>query len=96
MPKGYWIVQVSVRDAENFPTYVELTRKALQKYDAKTLVRSSEGQVREGEMRPLNVAVEFESYACAVECYESEDYAPALAMRKQFAESDLLIVEGTE
>jgi uncharacterized protein (DUF1330 family) len=96
MPKGYWIVQVRVRDAENFPTYVEATRKALEKYGAKYLVRSTEGQVREGEMRPLNVAVEFESYARAVACYESEDYAPALAMRKQFADSDLLIVEGTE
>ncbi len=96
MPKGYWVVHVSVNDMENYPTYLEATKPAMEKHGAKFLVRGGDGQVREGEMNDRHVVIEFESYARAVECYESAEYAPALALRKQYAETDLLIVEGAD
>lgn len=96
MPKGYWVVHVSVNDMENYPTYVAATKPAMEKYGAKFLVRGGDGKVREGEMRPRHVVIEFESCARAVECYESAEYAPALALRKQYADTDLLIVEGAD
>ncbi|MFQ5626354.1 MAG: DUF1330 domain-containing protein [Methyloligellaceae bacterium] len=96
MPKGYWVVHISVNDAENYPSYVAATRPAMEKYGARFLVRGGEAQVREGQSRDRHVVVEFGSYEKAVQCYESEEYAPALALRNKYADTDLLIVEGAE
>jgi uncharacterized protein (DUF1330 family) len=38
--------------------------------------------------------IEFESYAAAVECYHSEAYQTAVALRKDIAEFDFVILEG--
>ncbi len=95
MPKGYWIVHVNVNDAENYPEYVAATAPAMEKYGGTFLVRGGTSQVREGQSRDRHVVVEFESLARAIECYESQEYAPALALRNKYADTDLLIVEGT-
>ena len=96
MPKGYWIVHVSVNDTENYPTYLEATKPAIEKYGAKFLVRGGEAQVREGEAKDRHVVIEFDSYEKAIECYDSPEYAPAKALRQQFADTDLVIVKGAE
>ena len=40
------------------------------------------------------VVIEFESYAAAVECYHSEAYQTAVALRKDIAAFDFVILEG--
>lgn len=96
MPKGYWIVNINVTDTENYPSYVEATKPAMEKYGAKFLVRGGEQDVREGSAHGRHVVIEFDSYEQAVACYESEEYAPAMAMRKQYADTDLVIIKGAE
>ncbi|GBE42292.1 hypothetical protein BMS3Bbin10_00351 [bacterium BMS3Bbin10] len=96
MPKGYWIVHVSVNDMENYPEYVAATAPAMEKYGARFLVRGGAAEVREGQSRDRHVVIEFESYARALECYGSAEYAPALELRNKYADTDLLIVEGAE
>ena len=96
MPKGYWIVHVSVNDAENYPKYMQATRPAMEKYGGNFVIRGGQSQLREGQSRDRHVVVEFESYQRAVECYESDDYAPALALRNAYADTDLIIAEGAE
>jgi len=96
MPKGYWIVHVSVNDAENYPTYVAAATSAIQKYEGKFLTRGGEAQLREGSLGARHVIIEFSSYARAIECYDSPEYATALNLRKRFADSNMVIVEGAE
>ena len=49
----------------------------------------------EGDWKPKRmVIIEFESVARAREWYNSEEYAPALAIRLKAAKSRLIIVEG--
>lgn len=96
MPKGYVIVHVTVNDADNYPTYAAAASEALKPHGGRFLARGGKAEVREGESRARHVIIEFDSYDKAVAWYESEDYAPALAMRKAWADADLVIVEGAD
>lgn len=94
MAKGYWVVHITVTEPDRYPDYVAAATPAIEKFGGRFLIRGGKAQLREGEVRTRNVVVEFESYERAVECYESDDYAPALALRQQYALSDLIIAEG--
>lgn len=94
MPNGYWIVRVSVRNAERYPDYLAAARSAFEKYGARFLVRGGRFDAMEGSSRERNVVVEFGDYATAVACYRSPEYQSAKAIRKANADADLVIVEG--
>lgn len=94
MPKGYWIVRVSVKDAERYPEYLTAARPAFEKYGANFIVRGGTSLAMEGEARPRNVVVEFESYEQALACYRSPEYQRAKAVRQKYADADFVIVEG--
>jgi uncharacterized protein (DUF1330 family) len=96
MAKGYWIVNIDVKDEKNYPAYLAATKPAIEEYGANFLVRGGEHQVREGTAYPRNVVIEFESYEKAIACYESPEYAPAMALRHQYAVTNLVIVKGAE
>jgi uncharacterized protein (DUF1330 family) len=94
MPKGYWIVRVSVRDAARYPDYLAAARPAFEKFGANFLVRGGACDVMEGSARERNVVVEFTDRATALACYRSAEYQAARALRQACAESDFVIVEG--
>lgn len=94
MPKGYWIANNIVHDAEKYEEYKVLNAAAFKKYGAKFLVRAGEQRVAEGSAHPRSVVLEFPTYEAAVECYNSPEYAAALELRKDIADSTLIIVEG--
>jgi len=48
----------------------------------------------EGEVKARTVVIEFESYAQAVACYNSDAYQAAKAIRAPIASGDMVIVEG--
>ncbi len=93
-PKGYWIGHVTVTNPERYPEYIAANAEAFAKYNAKFLVRGGRYDAVEGEARERHVVVEFDSYKTAVECYHSSEYQAAADLRKQFGESQILIVEG--
>jgi uncharacterized protein (DUF1330 family) len=94
MPKGYWIVRVSVHDEARYPDYLAAARPAFEKYGAGFLVRGGACEVMEGASRERNVVVEFKDRATALACYRSAEYQAARALRQKYAESDFVIVEG--
>lgn len=94
MAKGYWIVRVSVKDTERYPEYLAAARAAFEKYGAKFIARGGTFLAMEGEARPRNVVVEFESYEQALACYRSPEYQRAKAVRQKYADADFVIVEG--
>jgi uncharacterized protein (DUF1330 family) len=94
MPKGYWIVRVSVKNAERYPAYLAAARPAFEKFGARFLARGGRFEAMEGSSRERNVIVEFESYATALACYRSSEYQGAKAIRNANADADFVIVEG--
>jgi uncharacterized protein (DUF1330 family) len=88
MPKGYWIVRVSVRDQGRYPEYLAAARPAFEKYGARFVVRGGPYEVKEGEARDRNVVVEFADPATAKACYTSPEYQAAKAIRQKHSEAD--------
>jgi len=94
MAKGYWIVRVSVNDGERYPEYLTAARPAFEKYRANFIVRGGTFVAMEGQARPRNVVVEFDSYETALACYRSPEYKQAKTVRQKYADADFVIVEG--
>jgi uncharacterized protein (DUF1330 family) len=95
MPKGYWIVHVTVTDPDNYPKYLAADAIAFEKFAARPIVRGGRYEAPEGPARKRHVVLEFESYEQALACYHSPEYQAAAKLRQAYAESDIVIVEGT-
>ena len=94
MPKAYWIVRVSVQQPERYPDYLAAARPAFEKFGAKFIVRGGQFELMEGHARDRSVVVEFADREMAMACYHSAEYQQAKAIRQQYADADLIIVEG--
>jgi uncharacterized protein (DUF1330 family) len=94
MPKAYWIVRVSVRDAQRYPEYLAAARPAFEKFGANFIVRGGAYEVMEGQARDRNVVVEFRDRATATACYDSPEYQAARLIRQKYADADFIIIEG--
>jgi uncharacterized protein (DUF1330 family) len=94
MANGYWIVRLDVTDQVKYDAYRTLNGAAFKKYGARFLVRGGSIEKKLGTARQHNVVLEFPSYEDAVACYESPEYAEAIAARDDGAELDLVIVGG--
>ncbi len=94
MEKGYWIVRVSVNDAQNYPDYLKAAQPAFEEYGARFLVRGGAYQEMEGKARERNVVVEFKDYETALACYRSPAYQAAKAIRNANADADLIVIKG--
>ena len=77
-----------------FKDYVETARPAFEEFGGKFLARGGAVTALEGQARPRNVIIEFESVAKARACYESPAYQKAVEIRQAIADADLFIVEG--
>lgn len=94
--KAYWVGQVTITDPENYMKYAEATAPAFKKYNAKMLARGGMTEQLEGEGRPRNVIIEFESMEQALACYNSPEYQSAREHRIGAGINSLMIVEGVE
>lgn len=94
MPKGYWIAHIDVFDDEGYQEYIKLNAQPLKEFGAKFLVRGGTTESKEGNHRQRNVVIEFPSYEAAIDCYNSDAYQKAVAVRRKYSEGDVLILEG--
>jgi len=95
--RGYIIVDIVVHDPVAYEPYKQMAQAAVAQYGGRYIVRGGPVDVREGSWNPSRVVVvEFPSVEQARAFYESPEYAPALAIRKSVATSNLVIVEGWE
>jgi len=94
MTKGYWVAFADVSDPEGYKAYIAENAKAFRKYDGRFLTRGGKSEAPEGKPRSRAVVIEFPSYAAAIECYRSPEYAAAMTLRQGKSVMDLAIVEG--
>ena len=96
MNKGYWIVAYrSVTDEAAVREYGALALVAIEAHGGRTLVRTSEAiEPRESGLKQRTVVMEYESFAKAVEAYESDAYQRALKALGSAADRDFRIAEG--
>ena len=95
MPKGYWIVHITITDPENYPRYLAVAKVAFDKYGARFPVRGGRYFAPEGPARQRHVVVEFDSYEVALACFDSPEYREAVKLRRAYTDSDIVIVEGS-
>lgn len=96
MPKGYWIAHATVDDPAAYDAYRNANAAPLAAFGGHFLVRGGDRVDAEGSARPRTVVIEFPSYQAAIDCYKSEAYQAAKAMRDPISTADLVIIEGYE
>ena len=96
MAKAYWIASVEVKDPERYKDYVATAKPAFERFGANFLARGGAIEALEGTPRARNVVIEFASMEDARNCYNSEEYQAAKAIRQSCAEAVMLLVEGYE
>jgi len=95
MPKGYWIVHVTVTNADNYAEYIRLDTPVVERFGGKFIVRGGRNETPETPQKDRHVVVEFPDYDTALACYKSPDYQRAADIRRANSESDIVIIEGT-
>ena len=95
MNKGYWVVRVSIDNAEAFKEYATRAKLAIEKFGGKYVVRGGKFFIIEGKHDfERNVIVEFPSIEKAKECYNSNEYQKAKSFRDGKANFNAIIIEG--
>ncbi|MEO1680207.1 MAG: DUF1330 domain-containing protein [Pseudomonadota bacterium] len=95
MPKGYWIVHVTVRDPEAYADYVQRDTPIIEGYGGRFIVRGPAAETPEDPQKDRHVVIEFPDLATASACYHSDGYQEVMQIRRAHSDSDIVIVEGT-
>lgn len=94
MPKGYWIANNAVSDADRYNTYRQAVAAFLAENNARFIIRAGQQDVPEGSAHPRMIVIEFPSYSEALRCYHSDAYQQIRKIRLGASDMNLVIVEG--
>ena len=92
---GYIIVQINVKNFDNYKEYLKHVTPIAEKYGGKYLVRAGNFEIMEGQWNhKRNVVIKFPSFDKAKEFYNCEDYLPVKKIRIENSDCNLIIIEG--
>jgi uncharacterized protein (DUF1330 family) len=93
---AYVIAEVrTVRDQEALVEYRRRNTDAVHNHGGRFVVRGGEATVLEGEWDVLRaVVIEFPDAAAARAWYDSDEYAPLKALRREASDTDIVLLEG--
>lgn len=91
---AYAIVQVDVKDADEYAKYAALAGPAVEKFGGEFLARGGAVEVMEGTTRDRCVVVRFADMDTARRFYGSPEYQEALAFALPVSERDYKFVQG--
>ena len=92
---AYLIGEMEVHDHEAYEEYKKLVSKAVEKYGGKYLVRGGTVKPLEGNWNPKRlVLIEFDSMEAAEKWYNSDEYKPAIKIRKNASSGKSIFVDG--
>ncbi len=93
---AYVIVDIDIIDPEGYKEYVKLAPETVKLYGGKYLARGGPNETLEGDWHAKRLVIlEFESTKQAKAWLNSEEYAPARALRHKYAGTNMVVVEGT-
>ncbi|MBK8618280.1 MAG: DUF1330 domain-containing protein [Anaerolineales bacterium] len=93
---AYVIVDIEVLDPEGYKEYVKLAPEAVKLYGGKYIARGGPNETLEGDWQAKRLVIlEFPSVEQAKNWVNSPEYAPARALRHQYARTNMVVVEGT-
>ncbi len=86
---AYIIVDVTIYDPDNYEAYKKLTPASIAAYGGKFIVRGGKTETLEGNWQPGRIVIlEFPSVEKARQWWDSEEYAPAKAIRQRRNQND--------
>ena len=94
---AYVVVNVRVKNTERYPEYVAVAPQSILAHGGRYIARGGKVDVLEGEWRPQRLVIlEFPNTDQARKWWESEMYAGPKSLRHQFADTEMVIVEGVD
>jgi len=94
---AFLICDVKVKDRTALNEYLKLSEHTLAPYSGKFHVQAGKLQVIEGDWQPtVIIVVEFPNTELANTWYESNEYAPALAIKPRAMDRNMILVEGID
>ena len=94
MAKGYWIVHITVTDRRSIRAISKLPNFPLRRLALSFSCAAALSWLQKNAARGRHVVIEFETYERAIACYKSADYQDAMKLRRAYAQSEIVIVEG--
>jgi uncharacterized protein (DUF1330 family) len=92
---AYVIAHIDVKDPVRYADYIKMSPISIQKYGGRFIARGGKTESLEGAWQPKRVVLlEFPSVEAAKQWYDSDDYAPAKALRQATSTGDLVLIEG--
>jgi uncharacterized protein (DUF1330 family) len=94
---AYLVADIEVTDPEGYQEYRRTVGASITAFGGRFLARGGTTELLEGNWMPKRlVIVEFPSMERLRAWYDSAAYAPALALRKRCAVSNLVMTEGPQ
>ncbi|MGK8509652.1 DUF1330 domain-containing protein [Nocardia asiatica] len=91
------VARVRVTDHEKYEAYKPLSKKAIEEYGGRYLVRGSDPIALEGNSAGVRyVVIEFDSVESAMNFYDSPGYRRARAAREGAAETTIEVLQGVQ
>ena len=92
---AYVILDIDVIDLEGYKEYVKIAPQAVKLHGGKYIARGGPNETLEGDWKANRLVIlEFPSTESAKDWLNSFEYAPARALRHQYARTNMIVVEG--
>ena len=92
---AFVVVQIAIEDPSDYERYKALAPPSIAAYGGRYVVRGGNSEVLEGSWQPARLVVlEFPSATQARAWWSSPEYAPAKALRRRCAQTEMLLIEG--
>ncbi len=92
---AYVIADIDVQDPVRYADYRALVPASIEAYGGRFLARGGKVESLEGPWQPKRtVILEFPSVERAKAWWDSEEYAPAKALRRSASQGSLILLEG--
>jgi uncharacterized protein (DUF1330 family) len=92
---AYVIADIDVQDPVRYADYRAMVPASIEAYGGRFLARGGKVESLEGPWQPKRtVILEFPSVERAKAWWDSEEYAPAKALRRSASQGSLILLEG--
>ena len=95
MSRGYVVAMLTINDAEAYKPYMETTKKLVEEYQGRYLIRGKPDSCKEGiPHHDRLVVIEFDNFEKADAFYNDQRYADIKKVRQKNSEGFLFLSKG--